>query len=253
MSDLFNLSGKIAVVTGASRGIGKAIAILLAKQGAHVILASRKIEALKEVEKEIQEDGNQATAIVCHTGHMESIAQFFAKIEEQFGNLDILVNNAAANPYFGPVLNMEEAAFDKTIDVNLKGTFFLSQKAALLMKAGGGGSIINIASINGISPPAMQGIYSITKAGLIAMTKSFAKELAPFGIRVNALAPGLTDTKFASAMTKDEKILKNIMPLIPLQRIAEPEEMAGAVLYFASSASSYTTGSVLIVDGGMIA
>ena len=123
-----------------------------------MILASRKIEALKEVEKEIQEEGNQATAIVCHTGNMESIAQFFAKIEEQFGNLDILVNNAIkANPYFGPVLNMEEAAFDKTIDVNLKGTFFLSQKAALLMKAGGGGSIINIASINGISPPAMQG------------------------------------------------------------------------------------------------
>jgi NAD(P)-dependent dehydrogenase (short-subunit alcohol dehydrogenase family) len=250
---LFDLDGKIAFVSGASRGIGAAIAQLLAQQGAHVILSSRRIEGCQAVAEAITAAGGQATVMACHIGEMEQISAVFAQIREQFGRLDILVNNAAANPHFGNILDTDLGAFQKTVDVNIRGYFFMSVEAGKLMRENGGGSIINVASVNGVSPAPLQGIYSVTKAAVISMTKAFAKDCASFGIRCNALLPGLTDTKFASALTSNEAILKQALQIIPLKRVADPSEMAGAVLYLASDASSYTTGTTLTVDGGMLA
>ncbi len=183
---------------------------------------------------------------------MEQIQSVFAQIREQFGRLDILVNNAATNPQFCNVLDTDLSAFQKTVDVNIRGYYFMSIEGGKLMKENGGGSIINVASINGVSPGEFQGIYSVTKAAVISMTKVFAKECAQFGIRCNALLPGLTDTKFASALTKNDSILKIALQRIPLKRVADPSEMAGTVLYLASDASSYTTGVALNVDGGFL-
>ncbi|WP_268796611.1 SDR family oxidoreductase [Pseudomonas huanghezhanensis] len=250
---LFDLDGKIAFVSGASRGIGEAIAKLLAQQGAHVIVSSRRIEGCQHVADAIIADGGKATAIACHIGEMEQISAAFNQIREQFGRLDILVNNAATNPQFCNVLDTDLGAFQKTVDVNIRGYFFMSVEAGKLMRDHGGGSIINVASINGVSPGDFQGIYSMTKAAVINMTKVFAKECAQFGIRCNALLPGLTDTKFASALVSNEKILNTALLQIPLKRVAAPSEMAGAVLYLASEASSYTTGVALNVDGGYLA
>lgn len=250
---LFDLDGKIAFVSGASRGIGAAIAQLLAQQGAHVIVSSRRIESCEAIVETITAAGGKATAMACHIGEMEQISAVFAQIREQFGRLDILVNNAAANPFFGNILDTDLSSFQKTVDVNIRGYFFMSVEAGKIMRDNGGGSIINVASVNGVSPGELQGIYSVTKAAVISMTKAFAKDCAPFGIRCNALLPGLTDTKFASALTSNEAILKHALQIIPLKRVANPSEMAGAVLYLASDASSYTTGTTLTVDGGMLA
>jgi len=249
---LFDLDGKIAFVSGASRGIGEAIAKLLAQQGAHVIVSSRKIDGCQAVADSITAEGGKATAIACHIGEMEQIQSVFAQIREQFGRLDILVNNAATNPQFCNVLDTDLSAFQKTVDVNIRGYYFMSIEGGKLMKENGGGSIINVASINGVSPGEFQGIYSVTKAAVISMTKVVAKECAQFGIRCNALLPGLTDTKFASALTKNDSILKMALQRIPLKRVADPSEMAGTVLYLASDASSYTTGVALNVDGGFL-
>ena len=251
-TNLFDLDGKIAFVSGASRGIGEAIAKLLAQQGAHVIVSSRKIEGCQAVADAIIAEGGKSTAIACHIGEMEQIQSVFAQIREQFGRLDILVNNAATNPQFCNVLDTDLSAFQKTVDVNIRGYYFMSIEGGKLMKESGGGSIINVASINGVTPGEFQGIYSVTKAAVISMTKVFAKECAQFGIRCNALLPGLTDTKFASALVKNDAILKQALTQIPLKRVADPSEMAGAVLYLASDASSYTTGVALNVDGGFL-
>jgi NAD(P)-dependent dehydrogenase (short-subunit alcohol dehydrogenase family) len=248
----FDLSGKVALVTGSSRGIGASIARLLAVQGAQVIVSSRKPDACAAVVDQIQKDGGKAEAITCHIGEMESISGLFSQIRERYGRLDILVNNAAANPYFGPILDTSLEAFQKTVDVNIRGYFFVSVEAGRLMKEKGGGSIVNVASINAENPGMYQGIYSITKAAIVSMTKAFAKECAGFNIRVNALLPGATDTKFAATLVKNEKILNQLMPHVPMQRVAQPDEMAGAVLYLVSPAASYTTGSCLTVDGGFL-
>lgn len=250
--EIFDLSGKVALITGASRGIGEAIARLLAAYGARVIVSSRKIDGCEAVAASIREQGGDATAMACHVGEMAQIEQIFGDIQQKFGRLDILVNNAAANPYFGHILDTDLAAYDKTVDVNIRGYFFMSIAAGKMMKEQGGGVILNTASVNGISPGAMQGIYSITKAAVISMTKAFAKECGPLNIRVNALLPGLTETKFASALTSNEKILKTALRQIPLGRTAQPEEMAGTVLYLVSDASSYTTGTTITVDGGYL-
>jgi len=250
---LFDLDGKIAFVSGASRGIGEAIARLLAQQGAHVIVSSRRIEGSQAVADAINAEGGKATAIACHIGELEQIQAVFARIRETFGRLDILVNNAATNPQFGHILDTDIAAFQKTVDVNIRGYFFMSVEAGKLMREHGGGSIINVASINGVTPGHFQGIYSVTKAAVINMTKAFAKECAPLGIRCNALLPGLTDTRFASALVSNDAIREEALRHIPLHRVANPEEMAGAVLYLASDASSYTTGLSLNVDGGYLA
>ena len=251
-TQLFNLDGKIAFVSGASRGIGEAIARLLAQQGAHVIVSSRRLEGCQPVVDGIIAEGGKATAIACHIGEMEQITRTFARIREEFGHIDILVNNAATNPQFCNVLDTDLSAFQKTVDVNIRGYFFMSVEAGKLMRDHGGGSIINVASINGVSPGVFQGVYSMTKAAVINMTKVFAKECAQYGIRCNALLPGLTDTKFASALVSNDAILKTALQQIPLKRVAAPSEMAGAVLYLASDASSYTTGVSLNVDGGFL-
>ncbi|MCU7554018.1 SDR family oxidoreductase [Alteromonas sp. ASW11-19] len=253
MSDIFDLTGKVALVTGASRGIGESIARLLAEHGAHVIVSSRQLEGCEAVASAIRDAGGKASAYACHVGDMEQIGDIFTRIQAEHGKLDILVNNAAANPYFGHILDTDLAAFNKTVEVNVRGYFFMSVEAGKLMKAQGGGVILNTASVNGVVPGNMQGIYSITKAAVISMTKSFAKECGPLNIRVNALLPGLTDTKFASALTSNDTILKQALKQIPLGRVAQPDEMAGTVLYLVSDASSYTTGSTVTVDGGMLA
>ena len=252
MNKLFDLTGKIAFVSGASRGIGESIARLLAQQGAHVILASRRADACEKVAAAIVEAGGSAEVMACHIGEMEQIEKVFADITAKHGRLDILINNAAANPYFGSIQDTDLAAFNKTVDVNIRGYFFMSSYAVKLMAKNGGGSIVNVASVNGVIPGGFQGIYSITKAAVISMTKAFAKEVAPLGIRVNALLPGATETKFASALTQNPVILNELLKHVPLNRVAQPDEMAGAVLYLVSPAASYTTGTCLNVDGGYL-
>jgi NAD(P)-dependent dehydrogenase (short-subunit alcohol dehydrogenase family) len=249
--DHFQLTDKIAVVTGASRGIGEAIAKILAEYGAHVVVTSRKVESCQAVVEAISRAGGSAEAFPCHVGEMADISKLFAYLREKHGKLDILVNNAAANPYFGHILDTDLAAFQKTVDVNIRGYFFMSVEGGKLMKETGGGSIINTASVNGLQPGPMQGIYSISKAAVISMTKAFAKECGPLGIRCNALLPGITKTKFAGALFANQDIYDEAMKRTALGRHAEPEEMATTVLYLASSASSYTTGECIVVDGGV--
>ena len=251
-TDLFDLTGKIAVVTGASRGIGAEIARLLAAQGAHVIVSSRKQEDCQKVVDAIVASGGSAEASACHIGEMAQIEALFARLEQTHGRLDVLVNNAAINPYFGPITETDPAIFQKTVDVNIRGYFYMSSFGAKLMAKHGGGSIINVASVNGVVPGFQQGIYSITKAAVISMTKAFAVECAESGVRCNALLPGLTDTKFASVLVNTPAILKQALAHVPMRRVAQPSEMAGAALYLASAASSYTTGAVLNVDGGYL-
>lgn len=250
---LFDLTGKTALITGASRGIGEAIAKTLAAYGAKVILSSRKSDACEAVRQAIVREGGKAFVKACHIGDMDQIQQTFVDIQDEFGTLDILVNNAAANPFFGHILDTPQDAFEKTVDVNIRGYFYMSQEAACLMRSQQkAGVILNVASVNGVVPGPGQGIYSISKAAVISMTKAYAAECAPLGIRVNALLPGLTDTKFAGALVKDEKMLKRVLPKIPLNRVAQPNELVGAALYLVSDASSYTTGSCLTVDGGYL-
>jgi NAD(P)-dependent dehydrogenase (short-subunit alcohol dehydrogenase family) len=250
-TDLFDLSGKTALITGASRGIGKAIAELLAQHGAHVIISSRKVEGCAAVVEEITAAGGSAETMACHIGDLEQIENAIAQIRERHGKLDILVNNAAINPYFGHILDTPPDAFQKTIDVNMRGYFYMSVEAGKLMRETGGGAIVNTASINALKPPPMQAIYSITKAAVVNMTRAFAKECARFNIRCNALLPGLTKTEFAGALFEDEKFYNYAISQIPMRRHAEPGEMAGAVLYLVSDAASFTTGEILVVDGGM--
>jgi NAD(P)-dependent dehydrogenase (short-subunit alcohol dehydrogenase family) len=250
-TQLFDLSGKIALVSGASRGIGEEIAKLLAEQGAHVIVSSRKIDDCKAVAEGIQAAGNSAEAFACNVGNMDQIAELFAHIQKDHGRLDISVNNAATNPYFGHVLDTDLGAYNKTVEVNIRGYFFMSIEAGKLMRDNGGGAIVNTASINALQPGPKQGIYSITKAAVANMTKVFAKECAPFGIRCNALLPGLTKTKFAGALFSNDDIYKIAVQGIPMGRHAEPGEMAGTVLYLVSDASSFTNGECIVVDGGM--
>lgn len=248
----FDLTGKISLVTGASRGIGQSIAQCLAANGAHVIVSSRKLDGCEAVAQAIRAAGGKAEALPCHIGEMEQIDQLYNEIQARYGRLDILVNNAATNPHFGPIWETDPVAFQKTVDVNIRGYFFMSSRAVKLMLGQGGGSIINVASVNGVIPGPLQGIYSVTKAAVISMTKAFAKECGPMGVRVNALLPGATDTKFAAALIKNDAILAKALEHIPLGRVAQPDEMAGAVLYLASDAASYTTGVCLNVDGGYL-
>ena len=248
----FSLENKVALVTGASRGIGEEIALAFSDYGATCILVSRKIDSLEAVKKKIEEKGGKADAIACNMGNMEQIRELFEKVGATYGKLDILVNNAATNPYFGGMLEAPEWAMDKTFEVNLKGPFFMIQYAAKLMEESGGGAIVNVASINGVSPAPFQGIYSMTKAGMISMTKAYAQELASRNIRVNALLPGLTATKFSEAIIENKEIYDYALAKIPMNRHAVPSEMAGAVLYLVSDAASFTTGTTLICDGGAL-
>ncbi len=251
MSGQFDLTGKAAVVTGASRGIGRAVAETLAGAGAKVALASRKQEALEEVAGSINETGGAAVAIAAHNGDKAALQALVSETIERFGRLDILVNNAATNPHFGAILEADDSYWRKTIDVNLMGNVWLSQAAVRHMRAGGGGKIINIASVVGLNPGRYQGIYSITKAGLISLTKTLALELGPDNIQVNAVAPGLIQTQFARALWANDDLMRAVIAGTPAGRIGQAADVAGLALYLASPASDFTTGGVFVVDGGM--
>ncbi len=249
---MFDLHNKVALVTGASRGIGESIALLLAEQGAHVIVTSRKLNGCKEIVDAIKNNGGSAEALTCHVGNMQDISETFEFIKENHGKLDILVNNAATNPYFGNILDTDLGSFTKTVDVNIRGYFFMSSEAGKLMRKNGGGSIVNTSSIAALRPGKAMGIYAITKAAVVNMTKAFAKECGEYNIRVNAVLPGLTKTKFAGALFSDEKIYQKAVLGTPLGRHAEPEEIAGTVLYLVSDAANFVTGECVVVDGGSV-
>ncbi|HXV40601.1 MAG TPA: SDR family oxidoreductase [Steroidobacteraceae bacterium] len=253
MADEFDLTGRVAFVTGASRGIGRAIAHALARHGAVIVAASRKVEGCEAVAAEIRAAGGQATALACHIGEPEQISAAIEEIDRRHGRLDILVNNAATNPYFGPSLDMELAAYQKTVDVNIRGYFWTSVEAARRMVARGKGAIVNVASVNAFRPMDGQAVYSMTKAAIVNMTQALAREWARQGVRVNALVPGLVETRFAAAIHENERLRTAMERLVPMGRIAQPEEMAGAVVYLVSDAASYTTGSCLTADGGWLA
>jgi len=248
--DEFSLKGKVALVTGGSRGIGKEIAVGLAKAGADVALASRKLPDLEEVAKEIKATGRKSIAVAAHIGRMEEVTNLVAKVKDTFGKIDILINNAATNPTVYQAMDVEERAWDSIMNLNLKGLFFLSQAVARVMREQGGGKIVNVASTAGITPDVLP-VYSISKAGVIMATKVMAQQWAQFNIRVNAIAPGLTRTKFSEFLWNNKDILPVAMQGTPLRRVAEPQEMVGAVIFLASDASSYVTGQVLAVDGGL--
>ncbi|MCR9092274.1 SDR family oxidoreductase [Algiphilus sp.] len=252
MRDLFDLSGRVALVTGSSRGIGEATARLLAAYGAHVIVSSRKQEACDTVAASIREAGGKASAIAAHQGDSEALEALVSKVEAEAGPIRILVNNAATNPYFGHIADTDMGMLDKTLQVNIRGYFDLSARCAKRMRDTGGGAIVNIASINGVKPAEAQGIYSITKAAVINMTQAFGKECASWGVRVNAVLPGLTQTRFASTLIDNKDQLDGFLSHIPMQRVGQPEEIAPAVLYLASDAASYVTGTTLAVDGGFL-
>jgi NAD(P)-dependent dehydrogenase (short-subunit alcohol dehydrogenase family) len=246
----FSLKDRVALVTGASRGIGEAIARGLAEQGASVVLVSRRQEGLDAVAAAIRERGAQAWPKACHTARPDQIEELFQWLDREIGRIDILVNNAATNPYMGPVLDTPLEAFDKTFDLNVRGYFLMAQQAGRRMAAQGKGSIINVASIAGLSAMPAQGVYSMTKAAVIMLTKVFARELGGANVRCNAICPGLTETRFASALIENEAIYNQVIGAVALGRHAQPSEMVGTAVYLASDASSYTTGEVLVVDGG---
>ncbi|MEP0547922.1 MAG: glucose 1-dehydrogenase [Rhodothermales bacterium] len=246
----FRLDGKIAVVTGASKGIGEAIARGLAEFGAHVVVSSRKQDAVDAVAESIRTDGYEASALACHMGDVEAIHAFVDRVVDERGGIDIVVNNAAANPAFGPVEDTDGDAFDKIFDVNLRGPFELCKRALPSMRARGGGSIVNIASIGGLNPERGIGMYSVSKAALINLTQTFAKEWGPDGVRANAICPGFIQTKFSRVMWENDALLGKLERRLPLGRIGQAEEMAGLAVFLASDAASYCTGGVYLADGG---
>jgi NAD(P)-dependent dehydrogenase (short-subunit alcohol dehydrogenase family) len=246
----FRLDNKVAIITGASKGIGKAIAKALGQQGAKVVIVSRKQEAVDETAKEFCDEGIEAIGIAAHMGNMEQIKKLVSQTVEHFGGIDIIVNNAAINPTFGPILETDNLVFDKIMEVNVKGPLELCKLAYPFMKQKGAGSIINISSIEGITPGLGLGLYSISKATLIALTKVLAKEWGADNIRANVICPGLINTKFSQALTENEKILKHVLAKQALPQLAEPLDIAGLALFLASDASSFCTGSVITADGG---
>jgi NAD(P)-dependent dehydrogenase (short-subunit alcohol dehydrogenase family) len=250
--NLFDLKGKVAVINGGSRGIGEASARALAAHGARVFVTSRKLAACEDVAESIRAAGGDCQAKACHAGNLEQLQALFADVEREYGRLDILMNNAVASPYYGPITDTDLASFDKVMETNVRGYFYACVHGAKLMAKTGGGSIINTASVFGLRPGGGDGaaIYSISKSAIITMSKTFASECATSGVRVNALLPGLTQTKFAGALLESDDTRSGLLSRIPMGRVAQPEEMAGAVVFLASQASSYMTGSLLIVDGG---
>jgi NAD(P)-dependent dehydrogenase (short-subunit alcohol dehydrogenase family) len=231
----FSLKDKVALVTGASRGIGQAAALGLPD--------------LEKVGEEIKKAGRKCLPVQAHLGKAEEINHLIKRVLEEFGKIDILVNNAAANPTLASAMDIDERAWDSIMNLNLKGLFFLSQAVARVMKEKGGGKIINVSSVSGITPDLLP-LYSISKAGVNMATKVMAQQWAQYNIRVNAIAPGLTKTRFSEALWKNPDILKMAMSKTPMARPAEPEEMVGAIIYLASDASSYVTGQIIAIDGG---
>ena len=247
----FFINGKVAIVTGASKGIGQAIAELYANAGAKVVISSRKAENLQPVYQNIKEQGGDVLAVPCHTGDQEAVTNLVKQTSENFGGVDILVNNAATNPHFGPLISAGDREWDKTFDINIKGYFRMIQAVHDSMTQRGGGKVINIASIAGLRPHPNMGVYSVTKAGVIMMTKILAVELAPDNIQVNAIAPGFVKTKFSSAIWSNELGNQMVLKETPQKRMAEPKEISELALYLASPASDFMTGSVNVIDGGL--
>ncbi len=249
----FSLEGKVTMVTGASRGIGRATALAFARAGSDLILTSRKVEDLEKVATDIRNEGRRALVISAHLGRMEDTKNVAATARAAFGRIDILVNNAGTSPIFASFLESDERLWDAIMNLNLKGLFFLSQAVAKIMKEQGGGCIINVASIDGFLPETDNGVYAVSKAGVIMATKVMARELAAFNIRVNTLAPGFVHTKLLDASFQArpgrEEECKGF---VPQGRIAEPEDMVGTMIYLASDASKFVTGHVVIADGGML-
>lgn len=247
-----SLQGQVALVTGGSRGIGKAIATTLAGAGAGVVISSRKLPALEEAASEIgAKTGARVLPVSAHNRKPQELQVLVERVKEEFGRLDILVNNAATNPVMGPLIDIEEGAFDVIMNTNLKGYFLLCQMAAKMMiEQGEGGTILNISSVAGTRPDPGLGVYSISKAAINMLTKALAVELGPHDIRVNALAPGIVKTRFSRALWDNEQIMEREMARTPLERIAEPEEVARMALTLVSGAASYVTGQVILMDGG---
>ena len=250
LRDKFDLKGKVAIITGASKGIGESMAQILAEAGAKVIVSSRKQEAVDEVANALKAQGYEATGIACHVGEMSQLKNLVEKTIEIYGGVDIIINNAATNPVFGPVVNTDESAFDKIMQVNVKAPFELAKLCYPSMKSRGGGSIINISSIGGLSPEPLLGIYSVSKASLLMLTKVLAKEWGKDGIRANVICPGLIQTKFSEALWKNEEMLQKSVKHLPISRIGQADDLAGVALFLASEAAAYVTGAVYTVDGG---
>lgn len=248
--DKFRLSGKVALVTGGSRGIGKAIALGLAEAGADVIVASRKLPDLEAVAQEISRMGRKSLAVSANLRHLPEIDSLMEKVLGEFGRVDILVNNAGTNVAFGSMFDVDEKAWDVTMGLNLKGFFFMAQAVGKVMRDKGGGNIINIASVDGIRPRVGGAVYSISKAGIIMLTQVLALELSQHNVRVNAIAPGIIKTKFSEALWQDPLIAGENEKNTALGRVGEPEEMVAAALFLASEASSYITGQTIVLDGG---
>ncbi|MEM7533359.1 MAG: glucose 1-dehydrogenase [Chloroflexota bacterium] len=248
----FDLTGKVAIVTGASRGIGEMIAKTYAAAGASVVVSSRKQDGVDAVADAIRQAGGDALAVAAHTGSLEAVDELVGKAVDAYGGVDIVVNNAATNPHFGPMITADESHWDKTLDVNVKGYFRTVKACVESMQSRGGGKVINIASVAGREPQAGMGIYCVSKAAVIMMTEVLASELSVHNIQVNAIAPGFIKTKFSSALWQNEDLYKSIVKHIPQRRMAETEELAGISLYLASGASSFTTGATFTVDGGQL-
>jgi len=248
--DQFCLSGRVALITGASRGIGKAIALALAEAGADLVIASRKLPDLEVTAQEISQMGRKVLAVPANVRHLSEIENLVRKSTEEFGHIDILVNNAGTNIVYGSVFAIDEAAWDVTMGLNLKGYFFLSQAVGKIMRDRGSGTVINIASASGIRPDVGLGVYCVSKAGVIMLTEVLAQEWGQYNIRVNAIAPGIVRTKLTKEWWTDPEHTKVIEDNTALGRLAEPEEMANAVLFLTSDASSYVTGQTLMLDGG---
>jgi NAD(P)-dependent dehydrogenase (short-subunit alcohol dehydrogenase family) len=244
------LNDKVIVITGASRGIGEAIARACVTAGARVALASRKQADLDRVVASLPAE--RAIAVACHSGKADEVDAMMARAVERFGRVDGVVNNAATNPYFGPLIDTPDAAIDKTFEVNVRGYLYCARAFVKHARTrGGAGSIVNIASVAGLRASPMQGIYGATKAAVISMTQTLAFELGSSQLRVNAIAPGLVETKFAAAIVQNPMLRDHVVARTPLARHAQPTEIAGAAVYLLSDAASFTTGSVLVVDGGL--
>lgn len=250
VKEQFNLASKVAIITGSSKGIGKAIAKGFAEQGAQVVISSRSQEACDEVVKEFTSEGLQAIGIACHIGKEEERKNLVDKTVKTFGRIDVLVNNAAINPVFGPIEDVDQAIFDKIMDVNVKAPWSLSNLVLPYFKSHKKGSIINIASVEALTPGFGLGIYSTSKAAILMLTKNQAKEWGQYGVNVNAICPGLIKTKFSAALWSNEKMLNKLEQSIPSGRMGMPEEMVGLACLLASDAGNYMTGGVYTADGG---